>query len=451
MTETPSNYLLDTSRDYSIYVCESRSIPKVSDGLKDGQRKALYLMRRRQNEIKTISLAGEMISSGLYLHGDSSASGTISLLAAPYANNIPYFEGIGNFGTRVAPVEGIGAPRYTYVKRGDAADHLIYQDLNIIPMQENYDGSTLEPVTFLPIVPIVLLNSISGIAVGWSTEILPRNIKDIIDATVAAIDGKKVKRLVPSYDYLETKVKHLGGNAWEFTGSLEILDTSKVRITELPPGETVDKFKARLIQYEEDGKIQDFVDRSTSTIDIEVKFKRGTLKDWTEEKLLKFFKLVTKKTERIVVIDWNGDAIRQYDSAEDVVVDFVEWRFKFYIQRYQKLFDDTSYELRYWRGIKACFDNDLPSKLISLLNKAKIEGEVRTITEKFNLDDEQIDKIASLPTYRWAKDALKQCKDKIRELSALEKEYKRLLKNPDDIKAIFREEVLALKKQKFVA
>ena len=150
MSKSPSDYLLDTSRDYSIYVCESRSIPKVTDGLKDGQRKALYLLRNRQDKIKTISLAGEMISSGLYLHGDSSASGAISLLAAPYTNNIPLLEGIGNFGTRVAPVEGIGAPRYTYVKRGTAAQNLVYQDLAIIPMQENYDGSTMEPVTFLP-------------------------------------------------------------------------------------------------------------------------------------------------------------------------------------------------------------------------------------------------------------------------------------------------------------
>ena len=445
----PSDYILDTSRDYSIYVCENRAIPKVTDGLKDGQRKAMYLMRNRTDKIKTVSLAGEMISSELYLHGDASASGTISMLAAPYVNNVPYFEGIGQFGTRTAPTD-VGAPRYTYVKKGAAANQLVFQDLSVVPMKENHDGSRMEPVTFLPIIPIVLLNSVSGIAVGWSTEILPRGLKDLINATIAAIDGKKVKRLIPNYEFLNVDVEHIEDNAWLFSGKIDVVSASTVRITELPPDLTLDKFKERLIKMEDDGKIKDFIDRSTKLIDIEVKFKRGGVKDWSDEKALNFFKLKSKKTERIVVIDWSGKAIRQYESAEQVVVDFVEWRFGYYIKRYQKLLSDTSYELKFWKGIKKCFDDDLPSRLIKLKDKKSIEIEVETITKTIGLDEEQIDKIASLPTYRWAKDALQQCKDKIKELSELEKEYKRLLKNPGDIKKIFRDEVMALKKQKFV-
>ena len=298
--------------------------------------------------------------------------------------------------------------------------------------------------------PIILLNSISGIAVGWSTEILPRSLEDIIDATVAAIDGKKVKQLVPNYGYLNVAVSHLGDNAWEFTGKLDIVDTSTVRVTELPPDLTVDKFKARLIQYEEEGKIADFVDRSTSAINIEIKFKRGSVKGQSEKELLDFLKLISKKSERIVVIDWSGKAIRQYESAEQLVKDFVEWRFDYYIKRYQKLLADTQYELAYWRGVKLCFDGKLPSKLTTFKDKASTEAEVQQITAKLKLDNDQIEKIASLPSYRWAKDALQYCKDKIKELSGLEKEYSTLLKNPKDIKAIFRQEVLALKKVKFM-
>ena len=75
--QTTSEYILETSKDYSIYVCSNRAIPSVTDGLKDGQRKAMWLLRNKTEKIKTFSLSGEMISSGLYLHGD--ASGTISL------------------------------------------------------------------------------------------------------------------------------------------------------------------------------------------------------------------------------------------------------------------------------------------------------------------------------------------------------------------------------------
>ncbi|WP_250132219.1 DNA gyrase subunit A, partial [Escherichia coli] len=71
------------------------------------------------------------------------------MLAAPYCNNVPYLDGIGSFGTRVAPVEGIGAPRYTYVKKGKSASELMFRDLDIVPLRENYDGSTKEPEHYL--------------------------------------------------------------------------------------------------------------------------------------------------------------------------------------------------------------------------------------------------------------------------------------------------------------
>ncbi len=448
MTKSSSEYILETSKEYSLYVNEHRAIPKATDGLKDAQRKALWLLSKKNDKIKTVSLSGLMIASGLYLHSDSSASDTISLLAAPFANNIPLLEGEGTFGTRVAPVEGIASPRYTYVKKGKAAEKLIFQDLDIVPMKENYDGSTMEPVTFLPIIPTILLNGISGIAVGWSTEVLPRNLKDLIKATVAAIDGKKITTLVPSYNYLTVRVKKVDNNVWEFIGAATTIDASHVHITELPPDLTVDKFIKRLIAMESDGKITDFEDNSTEQINITVKFKRGTIKKWTDEKAINFFKLKSRKTERIVAIDWSGKAIRQYESAEELITDFVNWRFNYYVARYQKLLDDTNYSLVYQLGIKACLDNDLPSKLIKMKDKASVEKEIKKITT--GLDVEQIDKIASLPTYRWTKEALVQCKEKIKELKANKKEYSRLLKHPNEIKEIYKQEVLSLKKEKFV-
>jgi DNA topoisomerase-2 len=84
-----TEYIKSTSRDYSIYVCQSRGIPSICDGLKDAQRKALFVIKPKTDKIKTISLAGELISSNIYLHGDASAAETLSLMAATYCNNVP--------------------------------------------------------------------------------------------------------------------------------------------------------------------------------------------------------------------------------------------------------------------------------------------------------------------------------------------------------------------------
>lgn len=445
ITKNSSAYLLDTSREYSMYVCQNRAIPSASDGLKDGQRKALWLIRSMSEKIKTVSLSGLMIQSGLFLHGDASASDAISKLAGPYLNNIPLLDGIGTFGTRVAPVDGIGAPRYTYVKKSKAAQAFLYRDLDIVPMKENYDGSTLEPITFLPIIPVVLLNGISGIAVGWATNILPRNPKELVAAVLAAIDGKKVKKLAPYFSYLDVGVKELEDGSWEFSGKAEVVDSTIAKITELPPDLSLEKFRDRLDAMEEAGSIMTYEDNSTKVIDITVRFKRGDLKNHTNDTLVDFFKLRAKKSEKIVVIDWNAESIREYASAEQLVVDFVDWRFNQYVRRYSKMLLDAQYELIFWQGVKACFDKKLPDALLGAKNKKEIEQLVEAITTGLNLDELQLDKIVSFPTYRWAKDAYEDVKKKIKELQDSAKEYQDLLDHPAKIKTIFRDEVAALK------
>ena len=448
-TLSSSNYILDTSREYSIYVCENRAIPKVADGLKDAQRKALWLIRNKADKIKTVSLAGEMISSNLYLHGDASAAGSISMLAAPFVNNVPYLNGIGTFGTRTAPVEGIGAPRYTYVKRGAALTHLMLPDLDIVPLKENYDGSTKEPVHFLPLIPTVLLNGVSGIAVGWSTEILRRKFSDIVEASLAALDGKPIKRLVPHFERFDINVSHLEGNSWEMSGRVEMVDTSTLRVTELPPDLTLSKFKERLNTMEDDSKINGYVDRSTKTIDITIKMQRGTIAGWDEVKAIEFLKLKQKKSERIVVVDWNGAAIKQYDSAEEVVAGFVKWRLGWYTVRYEYMLAEDYYSLNFWKAVKACFDAKLPAKLPTLANKAAIQDEIAKITKGLELDESQVDRIVGLPSFRWAKDAYQDVLDNIKRLEDNIAEYAATLSDPKKLKSIYRSELVALSKQKF--
>lgn len=441
-----TDYIKSTSREYSIYVCQSRGIPNISDGLKDAQRKALFVIKPMGEKIKTISLAGTMISSNLYLHSDSSATDTLSLMAAPYCNNVPLLHGIGAFGTKVGPTDW-GAPRYTYLKKNSITEALIYPDYDIIPLKENYDGSVMEPKHFLPLVPLVLLNGISGIAVGWSTEILPRNLQDLIDACIKTLDGKKFDKLVPTYDYLACKTRNIGGNAWEFTGKVR-LDGSTIWIEELPPSLTLEKFKARLNQMEDDGHINTYIDRSTKEIKIEVRFKRGTINNWTEDKAIEYFKLKSKTTERIVVLDWDGNSIKQYEDAETLVREFVEWRLGWYRVRYDKLVADTTYALCFNLALKECVDKNLPKFLPTAQNKAQVVEQVRKICDKAKipLDDDQIDRIAALPSYRWAKSYYAEIVDQINNLTETISDYQDILSKPERMKKIYRDELVTLKK-----
>ena len=448
LTKLPSSeYIKETSKEYSIYVCESRAIPRVTDGFKDGQRKALWLMRNRSEKIKTVSLSGELIASNLYLHGDASASEAISALAAPYKNNIPLLDGEGTFGTKVAP-GAWAAPRYTYVRRGTAATNLVYPDLDLVPLRENYDGSTTEPVTFLPVVPLILLNAVSGIAVGWSTEILPRSLKDLIRATIQALNNQKITALQPSYAQINQKIEKIGDNSYQFTGTFDRLDAKTIHVTDLPVDLTCEKFVQRLIKLQEDGTIQDFDDESTEEISIYIKFKRGMINNWSDEKIINVLKLQTKKTERIVCIDWSGKAIRQYESAEQLVEDFVEWRFKYYVERYKKLLADAQYQLQYWEAYKLCFDGQLPADLHKIKNRADLFDRINLITSALNLSDKQLDSLVNLSTYRWTNDYYDEALEKIQTINGEIADYQDHLAHPDKIRDVFKREVKALEKLK---
>lgn len=461
----PSDYINTSSKEYAIYTAQNRAIPSICDGLKDGQRKAMWVMRTQAEKIKTISLSGRLISENLYLHGDVSASDTISRLAAPYLNNVPLLEGLGAFGTRVTP-DGWGAPRYTYVKKSKMTERLLFTDLDIVPLKPNYDGSVMEPANFLPLIPLTLLNGVSGIAVGWSTEILPHSLKDIVTATLAVIDGKSVSKLMPQFDYLQTTVKSLGDNAYEFMGKIHIESDTVVRVTELPPDMSLEKFKARLNQMEDDDQIHSYTDRSTKLINIEIRFKRGVISGkpatteivngkkvkvpavaaWTEADLISFFKLKSKTTQRIVVLDFNNTSIKQYDTAEDLVRAFVVWRLTYYTLRYTKLRDDLLRELNFACGIQACLKGGLPKWLPSADNKVAVDAKVRDLTKKITLTDDQIERIVSLPTYRWARDAMEKVEGEIKTLSEQIVEYEGILADPVKIRQIYRKEVAQLLK-----
>lgn len=448
-TTTTSDFINTSSREYAIYTAQNRAIPSVCDGLKDGQRKMLWLMRTRSEKVKTISLAGQVIQEGLFLHGDTSAAETISRLAAPYLNNVPLLEGIGAFGTRVGP-DSWGAPRYTYVKRHAVAQALLYSDLDLVPMKPNYDGSVMEPVNFLPLVPLVLLNGVSGIAVGWSTDILPHTLPAIINAVIAAIDQKPLPALEPSYDYLDVDVKDLGNNGWEFTGKVEILSPTTLRVLELPPDLSLEKFRARLNQMEDQDEIHSYVDRSTKTIDIEIRLKRGSQRTWTTpEQAVNFLKLRSRSTQRLVVLDFNNTSIRQFSSASALVQAFVDWRLTWYNRRYEKLIEQTQRELVWWQALKLCYDNKLPEFLPQAANRQEIVQKVSAITQSLNLETDQIDKIVQLPSYRWAKDQYQDALDNIQQHEKLLAEYQNTLASPAALRKQYRQEVMALKKLNF--
>lgn len=448
MTMKTSEYILKTSREYSLYVCGHRAIANIEDGLKPSQRMALWLLRNKAGKIKVSALSGMMAAEKIYVHGEMSANNAISMLAAPFKNNVPLIQGEGLFGTRVVP-DGWGAARYVEVSKAEATDKFLYRDLDLVPLQDNYDGTTKQPVHLLPTIPLILLNGVEGIAIGWSTSILPRSFKSIVEATQAALQGRKIKPLVPHYESYDVDVEPIGPSQWIIHGKCVIEDTSTIRITELPPGMNVENFLKRLDDMEDKDQIASFTDNSSKSIDITVKFKRGSLKDWDEKKAISFLKLSEKVTERITVVDFGGSRIATYPNAEAVVEAFVKWRLGWYTTRFEKMLADTRYELTYWEVLRALFSDGFTKRLGAFANRAAVEDDVSKVATKakIDFDKKQMDRVVGLPTYRWTKDFEAEVQKKIENLEADIADYSTILGSPDLLKGVYAEELDALKKK----
>lgn len=467
LKNSTSLFVADSYRGYAIYVNSARQIPSLPDGLKGVQRIAMWCMKPNKS-VKTMGLAGQMISSLLYLHGDQSAGDAISRLAAPYLNNLPLLKGEGGFGTLLKP-DKYSSPRYTAVAKPKYLDQLLYTDSDIVPMVPNYDGSTHMPAHFLPLIPLVLLNGAWGRGVGYACNVFPRRFEDLVAATALAVEGKPIppELLRPVFEFNDdagTFVEYdsNGNPRWEFRGKLNIVNTSTVEITALPSVNiTHEEFKEFLNELEDKGAINSWEDYSTKTIRIVVKLPRGQAKDWSEEDGLKFFKLVKTSGEQLTVVGANGFSIKEYryepedkypDPVERLVRDWAAWRFTFMARRYEKLIEQTTDRLDYLRVLLACFKERLPDHFLTVKNKAELREKIVAAGVKHRITVDDFDdiseRIADRASYSWTQDAHAKVISDISDEEALLARYEDLLASPVKQKNVLKREISDLGKIK---
>lgn len=441
-----SEYINQSSLEYALSTFD-RSLPGI-DGFKNSQRKAIFTLSKISGEIKTVSCAGRMISDGIYLHGDASASGTLQNLASPVVNNYPLIGKRGGFGTQVNPTPA--SPRYTYVKKTKITEALVLRDIDVVPMQENYDGTTMEPKFFLPLIPLALLG-VDGTATAYKSFIFPYRMNDIIDNTIRAIEGTELQPMVPYYasyganDYVEDR----GEGKYTFFGKAEVIDASTVRITGLAPRMKLEKFVEDLIEMEDSGKIRSYEDNSSGKVDITIKLPRGLSGSWSEMDVLEYFSISTKLAHTLNVLGENGK-VKSYNDVLGIIQDFVQFRFKYYIKRYEKLLADADAEVRYKILVKECFDNDMMAKIKSFQNRAEVVDFVTALNGEIEASEDNIQNIVNFPSYRWTQENYDKVLQDIEDALAKMDEYNDLLANHDKIWNIYKQELVELRAMNFV-
>jgi DNA gyrase subunit A len=180
----------DSFMDYAMSIIVSRALPDVRDGLKPVHRRILFAMSELgmspdKPHKKSARIVGEVIGK-YHPHGDSAVYESMVRMAQDFSMRYMLVDGHGNFGS----IDGdfAAAMRYTEARLSKIAMELL-RDINkdTIDFAPNYDGEESEPVVLPARYPNLLVNGVTGIAVGMATNIPPHNLNEVIDGVQALI------------------------------------------------------------------------------------------------------------------------------------------------------------------------------------------------------------------------------------------------------------------------
>ena len=179
---------------YAMSVIVGRALPDIRDGLKPVQRRILYAMndlhlRYSQPHKKCARIVGETLGK-YHPHGDSSVYEALVRMAQEFSLRYPLINGQGNFGS----IDGDppAAMRYSEARMSKITDFILQDiDKKTVNFFPNFDNSLTEPEVLPSVLPNLMLNGASGIAVGMATNIPPHNLNEVCNAVIHLIDNPK--------------------------------------------------------------------------------------------------------------------------------------------------------------------------------------------------------------------------------------------------------------------
>ncbi len=367
-----------------------RKIASLVDGQKNASRKILYtiLEKNVKEKIKVSQLGSKVAEFAEYLHGN--LDGVIVNLGQdfPGTNNIPLLQKKGNFGTRFS--QEASASRYIYTYGTSQFFELFRKDDTPILKHQFFEGQQIEPMFYVPTLPILLVNGSEGVSSGFAQKILPRNPDDVKKYIISKIAGKQPRtKLVPYYNGFKGTIEQgENGSQWLIKGVLKIIGINKVEITEVPIGYDLKSYIDVLDDLEDKRVIQGYRDKSEDdNFLFEVTIPSKDLKAWPMDELMNKLKLIKKVSENYTVIDENNKIV-VYDTAEEIMDHYIRVKLVSLADRKEFMKERLEEEIRYdyskYLFIKMIVDNKL---IVSKRKKADIIKDLDKVKDILTKDD----------------------------------------------------------------
>lgn len=455
--------------NYSMSVIVSRALPDVRDGLKPVHRRILFAMHDLKNYhnkpyLKSARIVGDVIGK-YHPHGDSAVYDALVRMAQPFSLRYPLVDGQGNFGS--VDGDSAAAMRYTESRMHEISEFLLADlDRGTVDFVPNYDNKEEEPTVLPSMVPQLIINGASGIAVGMATNIPPHNLGEIIDGLEAIIAKPdttidELMLLIHGPDFPTAAEIHgvSGIRDAYLTGRGSVVMRSKAVIeqtnnrdhiifTEIPfqanKARIIEKI-AELVQEKKIEGISDIRDESAKEeIRIVVDIKRGESAEIVLNHLFKLTPLQTSFGVNMVAL---VKGLPRLLNLKQVLEEFYHHRREVVVRRTAFLLGKAEERAHILLGLKVAVENvDEVVKIIRASSDSKIAGE--QLIARFDFSDIQAKAILDL---RLARLTGLEREKIVAEYNAVMIEiadYKDILDKPLRVTAIILDE-LKLVREKF--
>ena len=386
---TYEKFIHDEMIHFSKYDCD-RSIPNGMDGLKISLRKILFsaFKKNLKTEIKVAQFSGYVSEHSGYHHGEASLNAAIVGMAQNFvgSNNINLFEPNGQYGSRLQAGKDSASERYIFTQLNRITRFIFRAEDDAVLTYLDDDGQSVEPIFYVPIIPMVLVNGVKGIGTGFSTDIMCYNPQQIIDyikyklTPASAPASTPAPTINPYYKNFKGTIERIvdasTATKYLIKGCYTILDDKKIRITELPVGTWTEDYKKIIEQLIEPVAkkssgdapgsasasasasaaiqlVKDYNDMSTDAIvDITLTMMpniiatyRGKIVEHGCTMLEKCLGLyTTQSTTNMNMFDAN-EKLKKYNTPEEIVDDYYPVRIEYYQKRKAYLMDALRKEL----------------------------------------------------------------------------------------------------------
>ncbi len=455
--------------DYSMSVIVSRALPDVRDGFKPVHRRVLFGMQdlglaANRPYKKSARIVGEVLGK-YHPHGDSSVYYTMVRMAQNWSLRYPLVDGQGNFGS--VDGDSPAAMRYTEARLSKIAEQML-RDINkeTVDFQLNFDDSLHEPKVLPTVLPNLLVNGSSGIAVGMATNMPPHNLTEVVDGIVAYIEDPEIS-IEGLMKYVKAPDFPTGGSIYGYQGVKEAFETGRGRIiirgkhhvetnpsgrekiivSEIPYLVNKAEFIQKVADLVNEKKIEGIVyandESDKNGMRIIFVLKKDAIANVVLNKLYKYTALQSSFSVNNIALV-NGRPMTL--NLKDLIHYFVEHRHDVVIRRTRFELKEAENRAHILEGYIIALDHI--DEVIALIKASRTPDIARTgLMENFGLSEEQAKAILEMRLQRLTGLEIDKIRQEYDELLKLINYLKEVLEKVELRMKIIKDELLELKEK----